>query len=72
MVVEEAHPATIGLPARWKVQDEVYNFNSDPRTLGAVVVISVDETSYVDGGSHAPEQGDPHPIGTFLMPFFFS
>lgn len=71
MVVQEAHPATAGLPQRWRVADEVYNFNSDPRDIGAKVVLSVDETSYVDGGNHAPEQGSPHPIGMHLMPIFF-
>ncbi|KAG8829161.1 hypothetical protein FRC17_007039 [Serendipita sp. 399] len=40
------HPSTVGLPARWRVPDEVYNFVNDPRRHGAVVVLSVDEDSY--------------------------
>lgn len=34
------------LPERWSVQDEIYNFKSDPRSTGAKVLLSVDETSY--------------------------
>ncbi|KAG9020015.1 hypothetical protein FS842_007674, partial [Serendipita sp. 407] len=65
-VVERAdHPSTVGLPARWRVADEVYNYGSDPRELGAVVVLSVDETTYEDDGDHSPWQGDPHPIAWY-------
>lgn len=47
MVVQDPnHPSTAGLPARWKVQDEIYSFNLDPRLMGAKVVLSVDETTY--------------------------
>ncbi|KAG8831514.1 hypothetical protein FRC18_006405 [Serendipita sp. 400] len=66
MVVDHPdHPSTAGLPPRWNVQDEIYNFNHNPRDLGAVVVLSVDEKSYVDDGDHSPGQGSPHPIAWY-------
>lgn len=47
VVVEDAnHPSTSHLPARWEVEDEMYNFRSDPRSVGAVVLLSADESSY--------------------------
>jgi len=66
VVTDPDHPSTAGLPPRWHVQDEIYNFNHDPRDLGAVVVLSVDNTSYVDDGDHSPTQGDPHPIAWYM------
>jgi Trehalose utilisation len=53
VVVEDAnHPSTSALPTRWQVQDEMYNFRSDPRGLGAVVLLSADETSYIGALVH--------------------
>jgi len=49
------------LPAQWHVQDEMYNFKSDPRLLGAVVVLSANESSYSDPGPRTYDQGTPHP-----------
>src|SRR4051812_44113786 len=46
LVADPSHPSTAGLPPKWKIQDEIYNFNHDPRSLGAVVVLTADETSY--------------------------
>lgn len=64
MVVQDPdHPSTKHLPQRWTVEDEVYNFNHDPRDLGAKVVLTVDEDSYEDYGDRSPTQGSPHPIG---------
>jgi type 1 glutamine amidotransferase len=65
VVADPDHPSTVGLPPRWRVQDEIYNFNHDPRNLGAVVVLTADETSYVDDGDHSPTQGSPHPIAWY-------
>jgi hypothetical protein len=62
MVVAAAHPSTAGLPPRWNVSDEIYNFDRDPRALGAVVVLTADETTYNDPGARATGQGEPHPI----------
>lgn len=46
VVADPSHPSTAGLPPKWKITDEIYNFNHDPRSLGAVVVLTADETSY--------------------------
>lgn len=63
MVVAEAHPSTAGLPERWNVTDEIYNFDRDPRiTVGAVVVLTADESTYNDPGARETGQGEPHPI----------
>jgi hypothetical protein len=35
------------LPQRWQLQDEFYNFDSDPRDVGSVVILTVDPNSYV-------------------------
>jgi type 1 glutamine amidotransferase len=57
VVVEDpAHPATAGLPARWDVLDEWYDFAPDPRA-GVHVLASVDETTYEGGG-----MGPGHPV----------
>jgi type 1 glutamine amidotransferase len=57
VVVEDGtHPATAGLPTRWTVTDEWYEFAPDPR--GAVhVLASVDESTYAGGG-----MGSGHPV----------
>lgn len=65
VVSDPDHPSTVGLPLRWRVQDEIYNFNHDPRKLGAVVVLTADESTYTDDGDHSPEQGSPHPIAWY-------
>jgi hypothetical protein len=40
------HPATADVPDQWRFEEEVYHFRSDPRTLGAQVILTVDEDSY--------------------------
>ncbi|PPQ68228.1 hypothetical protein CVT26_005761 [Gymnopilus dilepis] len=60
-----SHPSTSMLPAQWTVQDEAYNFESDPRALGAVVVLSANESSYVDTGVRRFDQGTPHPTAWY-------
>ncbi|OBZ72689.1 hypothetical protein A0H81_07535 [Grifola frondosa] len=37
-VIGPSHPSTSMLPTEWHVQDEMYNFKSDPRSIGAVVI----------------------------------
>jgi type 1 glutamine amidotransferase len=60
-----AHPSTAMLPAEWHIQEEMYNFKSDPRAIGAVVVLSANESSYVDTGTRNFDQGTPHPSAWF-------
>ena len=57
------------LPARWNVTEEVYNFLTDPRAVGAKVLLSVDETTIVDGYVSPQNDGTPHPIGKLLVSF---
>jgi len=67
IVLDNNHPSTSMLPERWPVQDEIYNFKSDPRDLGAVVVLTVDPSSYVDNGVDPFNQGSPHPIAWYQL-----
>ena len=54
-VTDRGHPATKGLPAKWKRSDEWYNYKNINPDLK--VLASLDEKSY-EGG----ENGDHHPI----------
>ncbi|KAH7911355.1 ThuA-like domain-containing protein [Hygrophoropsis aurantiaca] len=45
-VQDRTHPSTIMLPARWRLLDEMYNFQSDPRVFGAKVLLTADESTY--------------------------
>ncbi|KAJ7086074.1 class I glutamine amidotransferase-like protein [Mycena belliarum] len=64
-VVDASHPSTSMLPAEWHIQEEMYNFKSDPRAIGAVVVLSANESSYIDTGTRKFNQGTPHPSAWF-------
>ncbi|KAF8896223.1 trehalose utilization-domain-containing protein [Infundibulicybe gibba] len=55
-VLDSTHPSTSMLPSRWPVRDEMYNFKSDPRAIGATVVLSADESTYVDNGTRKFDQ----------------
>ncbi|CAK5268810.1 unnamed protein product [Mycena citricolor] len=60
-VLEASHPSVNMLPAQWHIQEEMYNFKSDPRSVGAVVVLAANESSYIDTGVRRFDQGSPHP-----------
>ncbi|KAL4264757.1 Class I glutamine amidotransferase-like protein [Pleurotus pulmonarius] len=64
-VVGPSHPSTDKLPRRWQTRDEWYNFKSDPRDVGAVVILSVDESTYSDTGTRRFNQGTPHPTAWY-------
>ncbi|KAI0751227.1 class I glutamine amidotransferase-like protein [Daedaleopsis nitida] len=64
-VIGPSHPSTANLPKVWAVRDEMYNFKSDPRSVGATVVLSADESSYNDPGPRKFDQGSPHPTAWF-------
>ncbi|KAK7691036.1 hypothetical protein QCA50_006139 [Cerrena zonata] len=64
-VLDHSHPFTSQLPDRWEVFDEMYNFKSDPRSVGAVVVLSADESTYTDPGPRNFNQGTPHPTAWY-------
>jgi len=60
-VLNASHPSTSMLPARWAVQDEMYHFKSDPRAVGAVVLLSADTSTFTDTTAADPEEGTPNP-----------
>lgn len=64
-VVDASHSSTSMLPTEWHVRDEMYNFKSDPRALGATVLLAANESSYVDNGTRKFDQGTPHPLAWF-------
>lgn len=41
-----SHISTAMLPDRWTYPEEVYSFTTDPRSIGAQVIMTVDPTSY--------------------------
>ncbi|WRT70211.1 uncharacterized protein IL334_007206 [Kwoniella shivajii] len=61
------HPATANVPDNWRFAEEVYYFTSDPRENGAVVILSVDESSY-NNESYSSNSGHPHPIAWYIDP----
>jgi len=64
-VIGPSHPSTAMLPKQWQVFDEMYNFKSDPRSIGAIVILSADESTYSDPGPRTFNQGTPHPTAWF-------
>ncbi|KAL7418430.1 hypothetical protein Q5752_006888 [Cryptotrichosporon argae] len=67
-VLNASHPATADLPTRWSYEEEIYYFRSDPRDVGAVVLMTVDNTSYTNDGTSTGNysQGSPHPIAWYM------
>ncbi|GBE88536.1 ThuA-like domain-containing protein [Sparassis latifolia] len=64
-VLDQNHPTTKMLPPKWEVFDEMYNFRSDPRSVGAKVILIADETSYKDDGERKYDHGTPHPMAWY-------
>ncbi|KAH8090552.1 trehalose utilization-domain-containing protein [Filobasidium floriforme] len=66
--LNKTHPSMVGVPDRWTFTEEVYNYRSDPRDVGAQVVLTVDESSYTgsSGSSGNYDQGVPHPIAWYI------
>ncbi|KIJ66650.1 hypothetical protein HYDPIDRAFT_149474 [Hydnomerulius pinastri MD-312] len=64
-VIDGSHPSTQHLPAKWRLLDEMYNFQSDPRAVGAKVLLTADETSYIDNLERKFNHGLPHPIAWY-------
>jgi type 1 glutamine amidotransferase len=57
-VEDPAHPSTASLPPLWSRNDELYSFQSNPRSR-VHVLISLDERSYAPGSS---AMGQDHPM----------
>ncbi|KAI0806110.1 class I glutamine amidotransferase-like protein [Irpex lacteus] len=64
-VLDHSHPSTSMLPDQWQVYDEMYNFKSDPRSVGATVILSANDSSYKDPGTRRFNQGTPHPTAWY-------
>jgi|GEM_PF-1015829 len=59
-VLTTLHPSTASLPNPWCYTEEAYNFNQNPKALGAVVLLNLDETT-VSGGT----MGSDHPFSWY-------
>ena len=55
--VDRSDPSTKGIPDPWLITEEAYNFDVNPKTRGATVLINLDE-SYSKGGT----MGQDHPF----------
>lgn len=63
IITDKAHPIAAGLPTEWKMTDEWYSFKTNPRSVGAKVILSLDESSYSPVGLRGVDlnMGD-HPL----------
>ena len=65
IAVNKAHPLAAALPTEWRMTDEWYSFGSNPRTVGANVVLTLDESTYKPEGAFSGlnlRMGDDHPL----------
>lgn len=63
VVTNTAHPLAAGLPAEWRMTDEWYSFRTNPRAVGANVLLTLDESTYKpEGHGQNLRMGDDHPI----------
>ncbi|WVQ84484.1 hypothetical protein IAT38_006636 [Cryptococcus sp. DSM 104549] len=63
------HPSTANVPDLWTFEEEVYYFRNDPRSNGAVVLLTVNESTYDNTGTSTgnyPSMGTPHPIAWYI------
>jgi uncharacterized protein len=63
IVVNKAHPLAGDLPTEWTMNDEWYSFHTNPRTVGADVILTIDESTYKPVGPMGTDlrMGD-HPL----------
>lgn len=63
IAVDPVHPLAAALPAEWTMTDEWYSFRTNPRSVGAQVVLTLDESSYSPVGPMGSDlkTGD-HPL----------
>jgi type 1 glutamine amidotransferase len=62
-VDDDTNAITRGLPREWTMNDEWYSFKTNPRTNGAHVLATLDESTYSPGeGTVNLRMGDDHPI----------
>lgn len=46
IAVDKAHPLAKNLPGEWTMNDEWYSFHTNPRAVGAKVILTLDESTY--------------------------
>ncbi|MBU6268656.1 MAG: ThuA domain-containing protein [Sphingomonadales bacterium] len=63
IAVDKAHPLAGTLPAEWRMTDEWYSFTTNPRKVGAKVLLTLDESTYSPVGPMGVDlrMGD-HPL----------
>ncbi len=59
-VLTNTHPSTASLPNPWCYTEEAYNFDKNPKALGAVALLNLNETT-VSGGT----MGASHPFSWY-------
>lgn len=63
VVVNTAHPLVKAVPSEWRMTDEWYSFRTNPRAVGANVLLTLDESTYKpEGMGQDLKMGDDHPI----------
>ena len=65
VVIEDASNSIVrGLPAAWTLEDEWYSFKNNPRSNGATVIATLDESTYSPVGMAGKDlrMGADHPI----------
>jgi uncharacterized protein len=64
VVADPSHPLGRAVPREWVMKDEWYSFKTSPRSAGAKVVLTLDESSYTRAGPMAASlsMGPDHPL----------
>ena len=58
-VEDNTHPATAHLPEQWSLEEEWYAWHDSPRTAGANILVTVDESTYTPWKA---TMGEDHPF----------
>ena len=64
IAVNKQHPLAAHLPAEWRMTDEWYSFKTNPRAVGANVLLTLDESTYTRQGRFGEplDMGADHPL----------
>jgi len=62
IAVNKDHPLAASLPAEWRMTDEWYSFRTNPRSIGAKVVLTLDESTYKPEGMGQDLRMGDHPL----------
>ena len=63
-LADASHPAALGLPASWEMNEEWYSFKNNPRDTGSRIIATLDESTYspVAAPGQNLRMGADHPI----------